>query len=71
MKCITTAPSFVNAAGLLPAYRQYIGNSEATLNDLYLFITQPTVDRIAFLNANAQLNVQIDDNVVLTNYSAK
>jgi hypothetical protein len=68
-RTISTVEVDSTDAQLLTGYRQYIGNSSATADDLYRFLTTPSPDRDVFYSVYCAPSISTVDNIVLSTYA--
>lgn len=69
-KTIVTAPQTSNALLLLPIYRNYVGKQDASISDLFSFLTNPTPQREEFISVYTTCNITVSGNIVQPNYNA-
>lgn len=65
---ITAAIEINSVAPVFTAYQKFTGNSQATYNDLFNFLTTPTSEREEFLVKHCSCNYSSNGNIVLTKY---
>lgn len=70
-RTLTTAITAVDVPKLLAAYRLYRGDSALTSDDLYMFITNPTAEREAYLVNHCTCSHTVINNIVTPIYAAQ
>ena len=68
---ITTAPSTDKVDQLYNAWKTIAGNSSKSLDEFWLFMTIPSVERSHFLEAKAKPVPEFADNLVMDKYEGK
>lgn len=67
---ITAAIEIKDVAPVFTAYQKFTGNSQATYDDLFNFLTTPTSEREEFLVKHCSCNYSSNGNIVSTKYKA-
>ena len=68
---ITTALQSDDIDKMLISYQNYTGNQSVTLDDLFEFLTFPSVNREEFLQTFCTCNYQVKNQIVSPNYLIK